>query len=659
MAQERETKQRHNRIALLLSVLDNNGHSSKFVQGLQSVCSAHGDTLVVMDLSDPGSLGQAESFFRLAAQGGVDGVVAASGLLSHHYAGDDIRSMLTRIFSVPVVALGGILTGIPSVVMDNAGGITAAIDHIVRIHNRKRFVFLQGPPKSINATERYNAFCAAMQRHQITVDPSQVIPGDFNEVRARSAFLKYLDAGGICDAVVAANDSMAIGVMGACIERDIRPGDDISIAGFDNHEDAMYHAVPLTTANQETAAMGAQAGRMLYCMMDGAPVPMVTTVSSGLVVRRSCGCSEAVYTKVGTTEKEQRSHDSLLAAHYASRKALYGQFRQLQELGSELITQFSSDHLRELLMKRLPGFGTTYCFLAEFNTENAVLPSFKDGAFPPSLTTIMHARDCRDVKENRGTVIPADALLSSVPEHSKLPILVMPVSSNGRMYGFWALDFSFEYGEFIESLRKHVGAVLSGERLIHMRDDAEAQLRQALVMLERHNMELSYRAQRDELTGLLNRRGFLDVASREMEMPLGNGERHMVFFIDLDRLKVINDTWGHAAGDEAIAAAAKILTDGFRKSDIVGRIGGDEFVAMARIRDEHDIEHIRERLNKLAQVWNNSSGRPFQISFSIGSSEPKTEHDTLDALLSAADSILYEEKRRKKSGQAGGSLQRE
>lgn len=153
----------------------------------------------------------------------------------------------------------------------------------------------------------------------------------------------------------------------------------------------------------------------------------------------------------------------------------------------------------------------------------------------------------------------------------------------------------------------------------------------------------------DELTGLYNRRGFFTLAQQQLKVAVRNEQRPVLFFFDMDQLKEINDNYGHGEGDRAIVEAAQILKESFRLADIVARLGGDEFVALAVGNGDPQAPIERRLQNKLA-ARNASGDLPYRISFSIGAVgfDPHSPRD-LEELIDAADRLMYEDKRTKRS----------
>jgi len=147
----------------------------------------------------------------------------------------------------------------------------------------------------------------------------------------------------------------------------------------------------------------------------------------------------------------------------------------------------------------------------------------------------------------------------------------------------------------------------------------------------------------DELTGLYNRKGFFELASEKLTLP---SERHTLFFADLDCMKWINDRLGHREGDVALAAVARLIKDTFRESDIIGRIGGDEFAILAVGVKEAEEEVLLARLQHNIERFNADRKPGIPISLSIGFSHREPEDPRqLEALLAEADESMYEKKR--------------
>jgi diguanylate cyclase (GGDEF)-like protein len=152
----------------------------------------------------------------------------------------------------------------------------------------------------------------------------------------------------------------------------------------------------------------------------------------------------------------------------------------------------------------------------------------------------------------------------------------------------------------------------------------------------------------DELTGLYNRRGFFTFANKELNISNRMEKGVLLLYADLDYLKAINDGFGHENGDLLLVRTANLLKDIFRESDIIARIGGDEFVIFSLGNTHKDVETLQVRLEKGIENYNKKRDHIFKMSLSIGIVYCKQECSySIDELLAQADELMYENKRNK------------
>jgi diguanylate cyclase (GGDEF)-like protein len=163
--------------------------------------------------------------------------------------------------------------------------------------------------------------------------------------------------------------------------------------------------------------------------------------------------------------------------------------------------------------------------------------------------------------------------------------------------------------------------------------------------LKRSEEELRTLSFIDELTGLYNRRGFLSVASKQLKISQRTKEEFLLFFADLDGMKWINDNLGHGEGDTALTDITMILKETFRESDIIGRMGGDEFAIMATGTGKNYVKTITRRLKESLDIHNAKKEHKYTLAISIGVAS--YNHDSpcsIDDLLAQADKLMYEQK---------------
>lgn len=172
--------------------------------------------------------------------------------------------------------------------------------------------------------------------------------------------------------------------------------------------------------------------------------------------------------------------------------------------------------------------------------------------------------------------------------------------------------------------------------------------RSLLFAIERQRIVMKWQTASlvDELTGLYNRRGFMNLASHYVQVSGRTKKGMLLFYADLDNLKFLNDNFGHQAGDQAIVASAHMLKSVFRSSDIIARIGGDEFVVLAV---DTNLAFAPKILGRLKEKEKNSIW-PDPLSLSIGFAYYDPENPcTIQELLVKADRYMYENKRTKRN----------
>jgi diguanylate cyclase (GGDEF)-like protein/PAS domain S-box-containing protein len=174
---------------------------------------------------------------------------------------------------------------------------------------------------------------------------------------------------------------------------------------------------------------------------------------------------------------------------------------------------------------------------------------------------------------------------------------------------------------------------------------------QVAQVIERKRMEqeIVSLSLTDELTGLYNRRGFTVLAEQELKLAYRFKRSVSLFFCDVDDLKTINDSFGHAQGDAALKEVSAILKETFREADIPARIGGDEFVVLAPDASIESAEIFTRRIRTRLERRNQKGEHPYHLTLSVGISrfDPETPH-SINELISQADELMYIQKKEKK-----------
>ncbi len=235
--------------------------------------------------------------YELARGPRFDGLVVAAGLLSNGVGTEYVRDFCAKL-APPVVAVGRV-PGIPHVVADQETGMRTVLEHLILDHHRERFAFIRGCEGNPDAIEREAIFRKVLAQQGIRIREDLMLSGEYIEVSGALAVRELFDKRRIStreiDAIVAANDRMAIGAIQALSARGVAVPQEIAVVGFDDDENAGLSEPPLTTVSQPVEHIGQRAVEVLLARLLGEPATESVLVETVPVLRRSCGCVRRTY----------------------------------------------------------------------------------------------------------------------------------------------------------------------------------------------------------------------------------------------------------------------------------------------------------------------------------------------------------------------------
>lgn len=243
-------------------------------------------------LESPGRFGlRRNRTFDLATSENIDALIVISGILGNQVGPEGVSEFLRRFDGIPKVSIAVPLPGMPGVLVDNARGMRDAIEHLIVQHGFQRIAFVRGPEANEEAERRFRVYREVLATHGIQFDPGLVTIGDFHRHSGMVAVHQLLGLGRRrIDAIVAASDYMALGVMDGLEAVGYRIPNDIAVVGFDDVDEARFASPPLTTVRQPLYEQGLQAANIACAMLRGVHVEGHVTLHTELVQRRSCGC---------------------------------------------------------------------------------------------------------------------------------------------------------------------------------------------------------------------------------------------------------------------------------------------------------------------------------------------------------------------------------
>jgi len=610
------------------------GYNNQLWQENHRAAQEQDVNLVVFEgrsIDNPGTDRQHNILYDLVHRVPCDGYFLLSAQISNYVDPARVQAFCEPLLRTgkPILSAGEHIAGTTSLLVDNKTGMDAMMDHLMEHHGYRRIAFVKGPEKHHEAMERFESYREALRRHNIPFDERLVQPGDFSPNAGHLAMQALHRNNSLpVDCIVCANDETAMGVYQFFRQEAKRgyPLPPIQVTGFDNTRNAQTSRPSLSTIVQPFGRIADEAFRRL-ADPEARLEDKTLYFPAQPVFRESCGCPPP--------EETLFSDDIFVMA---TRNYRIHQTMQT----------FSLEELYRQITDVLPICGIGDCFIVKYN-EPVTYPEQEH--VPDQATLLFAQRDGQDILRSRSVLFATDELLPEIcrPKDRRFTWIVKPLFFQNEHLGYMVFEPTSTDTRNYEPVRGQISNTIKVALLLLRQSEIEARLAGAVEELQEFNWRLNRLSVRDELSGVFNRRGFFESAAKMISTDGGKTGPILLLFADIDNMKTINDQFGHSEGDEAIRTTVSILKHAFRNDDIIARMGGDEFVVLAKNLTEKNIPSVRERILTITQEYNDRSEKPYRIAFSFGlAAFNPEEYRDLEEMLQVADSRQYEEKRRRK-----------
>ncbi len=590
--------------------------------------------------------------FEYAKSQEVDGIICVSGVYASQMAEEKVREILRSFEPRPIVSI--------SLEPQTRNGYTIQTDcrkcfkeivsHLKKEHGCKKIAFFSAnETKSKEALERYDAFTAALDSCKLAFYPDLVFDGSFTDFKAHDEILsRYKSKNEIdFDAIVCANDMMASGCMRAFEELGVRVPDDVKVIGFDDAIVASMLSPKLSTINQDIYSQGYEAAEIIDRVLNGEK--MKKDLLNPLVpkFRQSCGCISMEH-----SVPCYKNVDGEICSDINDKTDGVLQFVNSLNEKNAVVTLI--DTIRGFNTLKQMFFSLKYiisqCAMSGmavyFFKDVQIIDSEQEFVLPDEVELHMFYTELKNIELFRPGLM--------VDPHKK----IFAARSMEDISGIFLLNPIFmgeaNYGYMLCRIKENKFADYNVYLKIIMNAVAQAYDYTSKIQegrnLERENTDLALQSRMDELTGILNRRGFIEQGQAALDLLQETDTSGVIFFADMDGLKKINDTYGHEMGDKAIMLQARVLKDIFRSSDVVGRLSGDEFGIVALGMKIGYVENTKLKIDMLCRKVSIENQLPFTLSISLGAVDLQ-KSSVLKHLLSEADKELYKEKKKKHARQ--------
>lgn len=559
----------------------------------------------------------------------IDGMV----ILSETIKNDGIREGIAKralTHHIPVVSIEHPIEGCYNIVYDYNETMLKLINHLIEDHHYQRINFLAGIKDNSFSEDRLNVYRKALTDHGIPVEEERIAYGEFWSVPTKAAIDQFLNSDlPFPEAIVCANDSMAIASIQFLKDAGYRVPEDVAVTGFDGIEEALEHVPPITTIRYDFENTVQTAYQILTDCFSGKTPSTSQRIASKIIRGASCGCHATV----------NHSYNKLIRKLH-SRLDAHRSFNEIQiAMSADLTDNETFQGVFHNLMRYADNFYTNkfwLCIVDDFLNEQEELSdimtesAFKRNGYSSAMDMMLS----RINGEWQGIIdFPTSDLLPNLDNILKEEdnLMFLPLHVLEQTIGYVAIVYNCE-----KMVMTHIYQFLMN--ISNALKTTKTHQRQQNILTSLENKYVH-----DPMTGLFNRRGFYQRVQPLFDSCIMEENTIMVISIDLNGLKYINDTYGHADGDIAISTVGRAISETLPEDATCARFGGDEFVAACISKDTE--EDVRNRMNQFLDSFNASSDRPYEVSASIGIvSAVPNQGITLDEFIKAADEKMYEEK---------------
>ena len=567
------------------------------------------------------------SIFNLINYEEFDGIVILSDLIGNARVLEHERLRILKS-KKPAISINKKMQGICCLRVDNYSGMYDALAHLIKMHNVSDIAYLSGKEQSVDISERYKAYMEVLKDNNITFDKEKVYTIDSCDYHCAYRFFDdYVKSGKkLPQAFCCANDLLAMALLKVCLENKIKVPEQLKIVGFDNITEAQCTKPSLTTVKSCADLLGVEAVTRL---IRGVNPMQVLNVKSTPIFRNTCGCSYSV-----TSEQNLFALNILDDAN--KKEEFDSHLETLGEIFTEAADVFTLlTNLENFFVKSHRFEGPDFCIFMKSDWNSVLINSAEN--LPQNLSYGAQVQAICSVQDNK------KYLRELLPSHDLIPskmkttdksnvFLFMPIFHHSYVHGYYVAKNNLT---MIDNRYGYMWTRSMGTGIEHFRK------KNMFKQMSQQYLKLSTK---DALSGALNRQGLDKLAKPFYAHNKKNGLTTVLFFVDINKMKHINDQFGHLHGDLAVKTVAAAAMETVPKNWLCIRYGGDEFLIVGSSKNyngEDYCEMIKKRLASKTSVMH----LPYNLTASVGTySVPPQSELTLEQAVETVDNIMYEQK---------------
>lgn len=568
---------------------------------------------------------------RLPDFSDFDGVVIVPGSLSSEKESERIRQELTAQ-NIPAVSIGERREGMGYVSCENYNSVCVMAEHMAEEHGVRRVKIMAGHRENSESNDRIKGIKETFKKYGVTIEESDIFycNWEYNTVKkATKGLLTSRD--GLPDLIMCANDYSAMAVCTSLEEEGYSVPDDVLVTGYDNVDAGRAYSPSITTLAQPYGDMGYGSIEMLYEMIEQGSI-LEKSYSCHLVIGESCGCdggteADEARRKLANKSYINSEENIIYGWNYSNIESSFFRTKHYSELPEILQTHFQKYHdyeqddfaiVLEHAYKQNIMSGDIDLKVTGYSEDMEILVGLHDG--------MAYSREHFNSKE----IVP-----EYQPDNRSHIYTILSLHSRNNIFGYVVMKDVMKHIED-RSLYEYV------TRLGEIFEKYRKTMRLNMV-----NAELLELSVKDSLTGLYNRLGYERLVKPYFEEAQKAGKANAILFMDINRMKSINDTYGHLQGDMAIRIIASVIQECIPKEWMAVRYGGDEFIIIGVCEDELMLQYLCERMSSTAAKRGEELMLPYKLSASSGYMLSSPNDDKpIEQYVMMADEYMYKNKRR-------------
>lgn len=574
----------------------------------------------------PDNIGE-KSIFELPNLSMFDGVIMLTNTINLSSERSYLNEQVLK-YNIPAVSLEYKLEGIPYLYTDTYSGVYALTSHLIKDHDVRDVIYISAPADNTENQIRMKAVVDALAEVGSKLPPENILYGNWSYYDTYNVLIDWLKAGNaLPDAFVCANDEMAIAACAVLDQMSIKVPEKVLVTGCDCIKKSQELYPLLSTVVREWDQLGYDALEHLLSQINGEPVPAQAEYISVPVLGESCGC------KVNDLRKENR-HRAIIGNQRAQRESNMNEWhlRHIDDMLAK-ITNVSSlkDHLgwNFAYNHSFEGSDFLICLVDGYFGDGEVAQNRGCVGYTDQMEVFVHIQDGLDRPSEtfRSKDLLPNIEIDASQSHTYL-FIPLHIEEKSVGYAIFIDELKNLYNQTLYTWARHVSQDLDR---VHQS-----------IRLEELNKKLTLASMTDALTGLNNRTGYDALAFPLLKRCQEEGKLSSMIFADINRMKLINDKYGHLSGDKAIKTVAEAIKMTMPPNWIAVRYGGDEFILVGECNSEAEAEEIKNRLAVNLDTLKKSHNLQFTLSVSFGAVviHPGESYN-LEEYLRKADEAMY------------------